>query len=81
MGPTEVALLSATGSLSKWLVLLLVLPLLVRLLGPTRAPPAAVRGGPLIGGAVICSFGFAPSGVALFGMVALQAVAVLALPA
>lgn len=76
-----IALLTASNSLSRWLILCLVMPLVVRLFGPARAPAVALRVAPMVSAAAVCASGVAPSAAALFGLVPIQALAVLMLPA
>ena len=81
MDASEFGLLSAVSSLCKWLYLWLVLPMLVRWLGPARAPPVAIRCSTLVAGIAIALTGAAPSPAVLFCLAAVQAVGMLTLPA
>ena len=66
---------------SKWFQLSCVLPLFVRLVGPVRAPPWALRVGSILSGAFVCGYGYATSPGMLFGFVGGMSFGIMSLPA
>lgn len=81
MKPDEFGMLSASSNLSKWVMLCLVAPLVVRLLGATRAPVVSIRVGAALGAVLLAPWGIAQSKVQLYVLVCAQSVAVISVPA
>ena len=77
----ELGLVSAAGSLSKWIVLCVVAPFLSRLLSPRDAPASLIRYGSALGAAVLAPWGYAQDKTVLIALYCSQSIAIISVPA